>query len=176
MKIIQHEKQISIEDFNSYMDISFIEYCKSCSHYGKKWSCTPLPEYPDLNQFKRVNLYAMQIIFSEFERKTFVDGAEIEFTKRLFKIIKSKEHDRLMSIRAKYPGSMAFASGDCILCEKCTREINMPCIRPLEMLISLDALGINIGKITKEQFGLDLKWNQNGLPEYYFVTSCLFLK
>lgn len=181
-KIEKFYKKISVEDFiKDYVDIDkFLQCCKVCKNYKSRWSCPPYDfdviDYWE--KYKYLNLIGYKINFKdEILNKTYdedkLNNAIEEFFKKYMEFLDK----RTIFLESKYKDSIGLAWGKCYKCEKCTREENKECRYKKDMRYSIESLGGNVDKLTKNLFNLELKWAQKGkLPPYYFTLIGLLTK
>ena len=166
------------EYIKEYVNIEeFIEYCKECECYNKKWSC---PEYrfnvtEYWEKFKYINIIGNKIIFNddvlEIER---TDEELKEFMKQVLEKEKQKLAEILYEIESKYLGSISLSAGSCHLCHVCERIYERPCKYPDKMRYSMESLGANVGKTCSKLLRVELLWaEENKLPKYFVLISCL---
>ena len=87
--------------------------------------------------------------------------------------------EELVSLEKIYPGSNALIPGSCIVCGygNCSRKEGKPCRHPDKMHHSLESLGSDLDKTTKEMFGIEMKWIVNNeLPDYFVQIGGLLIK
>lgn len=149
--------------------------CEACPAYGGKWSCPPyspafsgyaLEEYP----------YAALVLF-------WCDLDQFRYTKteyiriRAANTIMKSRMDRLMRGLEQSAGGVMIANGNCRLCNPCSKKKGEPCKKPERMRFSMEALGLNVGRITADVFGHELLWYKDKkAPRYLSAVACLLLK
>ncbi len=169
-------KNITTDELiNNYYDREKIEnYCKQCENYDKVWSCPPYDfnteEY--VRQFENIYIIGSQIIFD----KTTIESVNTEENIKKYSIEtilkeRKKVFEKLLLLESKFPNSKAINSGNCSICKKCTRVNNKKCINESLIRYSLESLGFDVGKITNEILGIELKWSSETLPEYLTMVS-----
>ena len=144
---------------------------KVCPNYNYKWSCPPCsPSYSDYkNGFPKALLVLFYCNLDQFHYiKT-----EYMKVKASNSILRSRL-DRLMrELEIKYTGKM-LTNGSCRLCKTCNKKNSLPCKKPFEMRYSMEALGLNVDKITQHFFGHRLMWYKDKkAPSYSSAVSCL---
>ncbi|MDD2493731.1 MAG: DUF2284 domain-containing protein [Tissierellia bacterium] len=158
-----------------YYDREKIEnYCKQCENYNKIWSCPPYGFNTEkyVREFENIHIIGTQIIFD----KTTIEEVNTKEKIKKFSIEtilkeRKKIFDKLIILESKFPGSKAINAGNCSICKKCTRINNKKCINENLIRYSLESLGFDVGKITSEVLGIDLKWSSDTLPEYLTMAS-----
>ena len=87
--------------------------------------------------------------------------------------------EELVSLEKIYPGSNALIPGSCIVCGygNCSRKEGKPCRHPDKMHHSLESLGSDLDKTTRDMFGIEMKWIVNNeLPDYFVQIGGLLIK
>ena len=151
------------------------QLCEACPTYGGKWSCPPhspafsvydLEEYP----------YAALVLFScELDQFSYTKTEYIRI-KAANTILKSRM-DRLMRGLEQAVGGVMISNGNCKLCNPCSKKKGEPCKKPERMRFSMEALGLNVGRITADVFGHELLWYKDKkIPRYLSAAACLLMK
>lgn len=171
MKIENISSKISVNEFlEKYVHIEkFLDKCKECNNFNNNWSCPEFDFNPmDLwNVFKNLELIGVKFTFEGEENK--------DWNKHLEKV-KDSFIDTLISLEKKIEGSLALFPGSCEICGRgnCKKIKNLPCIYPEKMRHSIEALGGDVGLITKDLLELKLSWfNENEYPEYLIIVGGL---
>ncbi len=174
--ITMYIKEITIEELNDnfYDKERFQGYCKECGSYDKKYSCPPFSDQVDnlLDNYNYMQLIFAKIDYTDEEIATH-QGKEkaLEYTKETFFPIKIYIHDKLIEMESKLTDTYFSAMGSCALCEECEKVHDRDCKYPERMRVSLEALGYDIVGMLKEYFGIEIKWANDGLPEYYTLLG-----
>ena len=163
------ERYINVEEF--------IQYCKTCKNYNRKWTC---PEY----DFSPID------IWRKYDN-LLVIGRKIMYNRKVRKRTFSEEmlgeiiHESLIKERAsldkiltemeiKTPESLALFAGSCTLCKECTKIYGDPCRHPDKIRYSIESLGGNVALLTEELLDTPLEWANDGkLPEYFTLICGL---
>lgn len=140
-----------------------------CPNYNNKWSCPPFsPSYSHTSkEYSNIILMLLYCDLSQF------DYIKTEYMKikASNSILKSKSEKLARFLEEDMCGVM-ITNGSCKLCKPCNRKKNLNCKRPKEMRYSLEALGLNVGLISKEFFNHELLWYENKLaPKYSSVIT-----
>ena len=157
----------------------YIIYCQECPNYNTVWSCPPLPMNVDeyLKQYQWVNIAGVKINLSS---RIIAEADTPEKLKALgWKIlitIKKDMEEKLRRWEQIIPGSISLSSGGCNLCQDCTRKVGKPCRQPDKMRYSLDAFGFNLSSISQEMLGIQIKWCQDRLPDYFTLIHGLLTR
>lgn len=140
---------------------------KGCINYNNKYSCPPFsPNFKNLIQDKEglfvviflVNL--KEIPSTEYNK---VRIANVVMKSRIEKFMRSIEKD-----------SNFLSTGACRLCKPCQGKKKLPCKHPEKRRYSLESVGINCNKLTKDLFGIKLFWYKNkASPEYTSIVCGL---
>jgi predicted metal-binding protein len=164
-----------------YVDVPrFLECCKMCPNYNKKWSC-PEFNFDQLSywkQFKEIHLLGTKMILDESMRGSEYENPEIN---NYITIMIASEKGRLMQViwdmEKKIPGSRGLFAGDCKLCKSCAKKEGKPCRNPDLMRYSVESIGGNVQAVTEELLGTQIRWVENGIIPPYFTLVCgLLLK
>ena len=173
MKFEEYKASIDIDKYIAqYVNVEeFLECCKQCDGYSKKWSC---PEF-DFNpidywkKFSTLEIYGRKIYLNEEESKDWrkvLDDIKIEMAYELFD--KEKEIE----------GSVSLSAGSCSFCPEgqCTRPLGEPCIYPEKLRYSIEALGGNVGLTTEKLLGIKILWMTEGkMPEYFVLIGGMLI-
>ncbi len=174
MKIETYTNTIDIETYiRDYVDVEeFLEYCKACSAYNKKWSC-PEFDFDPLDywrKFSTLKVIGKKIYLKEDENVT--RGNVFDYLDE----IKLALTDELYEAEKKIPRSVALSAGSCHYCGKdnCEKKYGRPCKYPDKLRYSIEALGGNVGLTTRKLLGINLCWiEDDALPEYYVLVGGL---
>ena len=131
--------------------------CKGCRRHGMTLACPPYsPEYGKLTaQAHHAEVTCIRFPTSYFEGSAPQDRyrAASLTARRVLKGI-------LLDHRQK--GAEVAGSGGCHICDECVvHQGKTECILPEEMTYGLSALGINVGRLVKTCFDMDLEWNNS---------------
>ncbi len=118
--------------------------CRSCPMYGKRPSCPPhVPDWGEAREwvehFRRALLIKFEINMEDFEGE-----------KRKVLLYLLKREEELFKEGHMY--AMALFPGNCNLCDDCPFERGEPCRMPTRVRPSIDAIGIEIGRLVKIDF------------------------
>lgn len=167
-------RNLSVEEYISeYRNAEvFAGYCMECPNYGKSWGCPPFDFDIEerLRQYDNVLLVVTQIYPSD-------SGLPINASRELIRPERIRLERRLLELESQYKGLSAAYVGSCLYCPEgtCTRPYGKMCRHPECVRPSLEGYGFDIGKTTKELFGLELCWGGNGkIPEYLLLVCALF--
>lgn len=187
--------EIDIEKYiEDYVNIDeFLEGCKECINYGKKWSCPPYDfnvlEY--WKQFNKILIIGNKITFNEDLIKKEYDAEKLK--KIMYETLSIENNNmakKLYELEKKFEGSVSLSAGSCTLCgngmmdnNNCTRiyckegSAKENCLHFDKMRYSLESLGANVGKTCSKLLGVKLEWvEENKLPTYYVLVSALLKK
>ncbi len=150
----------------------FIEFCKQCGNYGRRYGCPPFDDDPLtlIENYDRVRVLGVKI--------TPVDKSlPLEAANDLMKPVTMELNEELLEMEKTLGGYSFGFVGTCPYCEgaACARVIGEPCRHPDKVRPSLEAIGFDMGKTAKELLGLDIKWSRGELiPEYLTLVCGLF--
>lgn len=118
-----------IEDFVNVSE--FLELCKACPNYGRKWSCPPYDFEPVdyWKRFKTLRLLGSRIELSSDEKATAEQRTAL--AKRAMREEKARITEELFELEEQIPGSVSLSAGSCAFCgdegcdkaECCTRSL-----------------------------------------------------
>lgn len=153
----------------------FLECCKECPSYGKRWSCPPYDFSISAlwGKFSTILLYEEKIPISvEFQKKTYEQEELNEICRTLLAPVKRQMTDDLLALEQRYSESLALFPGTCELCERCSKEIGEPCVHPDMIRPSIESLGGNVAQVVRLYFDDTILWAKDGhLPEYFILLG-----
>ena len=158
---------------------NFMNYCRECPHYGRLWSCPPLPFDADafLAPYPWANLLCVQIHLDEETIRAADTAEKIKETGwEIVSQAKRETEEKMRVLEAMVPGSVSLSSGGCGLCEGCARKEGLPCRKPEEMCYSMDAFGLDLTAVTKDIFHIEILWCRDSLPKYFTLIHALLTK
>lgn len=154
----------------------FSDMCRSgCKNFNGKYCCPP--NSPDFLSCIRGYGSLLVLMFmidlnqlSEYGYKDYhrlrIGNAVIK--PRIEKVMRSLERDI---------GGRFLGTGACRLCKPCRRKIGEPCKYPDKMRFSLESVGVDCDKLTRELFNIPLLWYKDRkAPEYTAVMCALPIK
>lgn len=162
------------EYIRQFRDVGRFEgYCRTCTRYGTCWACPPFDFNTDklLAEYGNILLFAVKVDVPSglTDSAALLDSVRVAMDRRL--LVKEAE----LSGRAFFAGTCRLCgtgAGDYGKDGGCTRKAGLPRRHPEMVRPSLESFGFDIGKTTKELFGLELKWgNEGSLPEYYVLVG-----
>lgn len=172
MKIDTFEQTISVADYlEGYVNVEeFLECCRACGNYDRKWSCPSYDFDPVEDYWKKYdNLYIIG-------KKMILEEDEKENWETLMKQVKQQLTEELYAEEAKRPGSVSLSAGSCNICgeDNCSKKTGTPCRYPDKMRYSIEALGGNVGLTASRLLGIQLQWITEGqVPDYFVLVGGL---
>ena len=172
MKIETYEKTVSVPEYiEGYVNVEeFLECCKVCGNYERKWSCPPYdfePVKDYWSKFEHFYVVGKKMILREEEKEHWED---------LMKQVKQELTETLFQEEAKHPGSRSLSAGSCHICGEgnCSKPLGEPCRYPEKMRYSIESLGGNVGLTASKLLGVELQWIEEGkLPDYFVLVGGL---
>ena len=188
--------EISVKEYiEDYVNVEeFLECCKKCGNYRKKWSCPPYDfDVMDYwRQYESLYLLGCKIFFGESVRAKSYEKEQLnEIIGAALSTEKQRLTEELYQMEKENPGSISLSAGSCSICGggmmetgACTRN---SCENPEgsakdycrcfdKMRYSIESIGGNVGKTCSDLLGVKLEWVEEGkLPEH-FVLVCGLLK
>ena len=150
--------------------VYFLELCKKCRNYNKKYACPPKSaDFGSICNKEGLFIICFKCGLSQI-RTT-------EFNKiRIANSVMKSRIDKLMRRLEERFCTKFLSSGSCRLCKICNLQKNLPCKYPQKMRFSLEATGIDVDFITRKLFNLPLLWydsKNHKAPEYTCVVAGL---
>lgn len=169
MKIETFENTIKVDEYiEKYVNVAeFLEYCKECGNYGKKWSC-PEYDFDPLDYWKKydeLHVVGKKMILEEDEKEQY-ENLILQLQDDMTKEFYAEEE--------KQPGSISLCAGSCRICgeNNCSKKIGEPCRYPDKMRYSIESLGGNVGLTASRLLGIELEWIEEGkLPNYFVLVG-----
>lgn len=172
MRIETFEKTIDVPSYiEGYVNVEeFLEYCKACGSYDRKWSCpsydfNPVEDY--WKKFEHLYVVGKKMILAEEEKDNW---------ENLMKEVKEQLSEQLYAEEEKHPGSKSLSAGSCHICgeDNCSRLLGEPCRFPEKMRYSVESLGGNVGLTASKLLGIELQWIEEGkIPDYFVLVGGL---
>lgn len=172
MKIETYEKEIKVADYiEGYVCVEeFLEMCKACENFERKWSCPsydfdPVEDY--WKKFETLKIVGKKMVFEEDEKEnwqTRVGEVQDDLTAELF----AREQE--------LPGSQSLSAGSCRICglDNCARKNGETCRFPDKLRYSIESLGGNVGLTCTKLLGVRLQWVEEGkVPDYFVLIGGL---
>ena len=166
----------------NYVNVEhFIEFCKNCGEYNKNWSCPEHDFDPKTiwSKYNKFHIVAIKIVFDDvLADKEFTPEEISKILKDSIELERTQLEKRMRDLEHALPESMALSAGSCNLCGKndCKKISGKPCCHPKQMRYSIESLGGNVSEITKDFWGIDIKWIEDGkLPEYFTLVCGLLM-
>jgi len=156
------------EILKNYFQDSVRIACTKCKRYGISAACPPylksIEYYRKLLSSKQVGLLV-------------INRYEITDLKKWKKLGRDSSEDlRLELIRIKTfiktfnTASIIFGAGSCKACKVCT----IPCSNPIEAIIPIEGLGINVIRLVKAVAGIQIKFPVEKQGYFYRVGMVLY--
>lgn len=149
----------------------FTELCKSgCRNYNQKYSCPPLsPSF--LTCFGKYPEFL--VVMLKIDLSQLSNYKEYHQLRVGNAVIKPRLERIMRSLEAKFGGKY-LSTGACRLCKPCQKKIGKPCKHPDKMRFSLESLGVDCDKLSKDVFNLPLLWYQNHKAPAYTAVICAY--
>lgn len=172
MKIETYEKTIGVPAYiEGYVNVEeFLECCKVCGNYNRKWSCPSYDFDPVEDYWKKFsNFYVVgkKMILAEEEKENW---------ENLMEEVKGQLTEELFEKEKQYPGSRSLSAGSCHICgtDNCSKVAGEPCRFPDKMRYSVESLGGNVGLTASRLLGIELQWIEEGqVPDYFTLVGGL---
>lgn len=168
--ILRTEATIGVADYiATYHDPErVLGYCRQCPNFGQVWCCPPfdfeVKAY--LSGYTTARIFATKIELPH--RPCDIDTPAL--ATRALDAAWAIELPRLYELESSTPGSRIF-TGRCRLCRpaSCTRAQGQPCRHSHKMRHSLEALGFDLERTSRELLGITLQWGAEGKPPPYLT-------
>ncbi|WP_461866879.1 DUF2284 domain-containing protein [Thermococcus sp.] len=118
--------------------------CRSCPMYGRRPSCPPYaPDWREAREWVRHFKKALIVKFG-------INMERFENEKREALLYLLKREEEFFKRGKMY--AMALFPGSCNLCDDCPFERGEPCKMPTKVRPSIDAIGIELGRLVDIDF------------------------
>lgn len=167
---------ILTQELKQYEDMTYFnDLCKSgCVNYNNKWSCPPYS--PTYSLYSRN--YKHCLLLLQFCDLSKFDYVKTDYMKvRASNSILKSQCDKLSRFLEYELAGKMMSSGSCRLCKPCSKKVSRDaCKNPLKMRYSLEALGLNVEKISQDFFDHKLLWYKNKEKPLYssVITGVLY--
>lgn len=145
--------------------------CEVFEKYGKNLACPPhSPTFLEyLGEVKTAKVICLRLPLEYFNHPI-----PEEKYRACFRKARSLLVDELLGYRNH--GYAVAGAGPCLACEECAAEgNNKKCKKPTEKIYSLESLGVNIIKLGKTCFNIDLEWSgQENLADFVCAFGAVF--
>ena len=121
----------------------------ACGHYGKNWACPPAVQPIDALREELEAFDTLLIMYKAYELE---DSMDWEGMMRAAKDFQKKLRGLKKKIKKAAPNTpfLILGAGACRLCSPCTYPSGEPCNYPEEAIVSLEAYGIDVMKLMKD--------------------------
>lgn len=154
----------------------FLEMCKSgCRNYNQKYSCPPLsPSFKLVTKDKPYLFVLMlKIDLSQLSNFNYAEYHKLRIGNAVIK----PRIEKIMRLLEKEFNTKYISTGTCRLCKPCQKKLQKPCKHPDKMRFSLESLGVDCNKLSKDVFNIPLLWFANKTcPKYTAVVCALPFK
>jgi len=160
-------------DFINKKDVLVKKDCFSkmclngCKNYKKKYSCPPfVPDFKNLIK-EHEGLFIVLFLCKLNPIKS------TEYNKiRIANVVLKSRIIKLMRFLEEKFNTTFLSTGSCNLCKPCKLKLNLPCKHPKKRRYSLEAIGIDCNKISKDLFNIKLLWYKNKKAPRYTCVLC----
>ena len=150
----------------------FLQFCRECGNYGRRYGCPPFEYDPLLviAPYQKVRIIGVKIVPN-------AGGLPLSEANMLMTPVVRKLNEELLALE-KSLGGMAFGfAGSCPYCGEvlCARIDGKPCRHPDKVRPSLEAFGFDVSKTASDLLGLEIKWSHDDrIPEYLILVGGVF--
>lgn len=171
-------KRMSVSQLTKYLaQKECNESCKFCPEYDNRWCCpSGMPDaYEYISPYSDVFVIAIKVCYSKELRDRIHTAEDMQKVREnIYDKIQLQTQLILLELERKYPGSLSIST--CMLCKTCARRENKPCMHPKEMRYSMTAVGFRFAELLEKEFGIQLLWSAEHLPEYQMMVAALLWK
>lgn len=164
-------RSIAVADYIAqYRDAErFAACCRGCGNYNRSWCCPPFDFDVEQRLRKYENLLLVATVITPTQKEL-----PISESRALIRPERIRLDKQLLLLEKKHNALSASYVGSCLYCPEgsCTRPLGGECRHPELVRPSLEAYGFDIGRTTKELFGLELQWGRDGLMPERFILVC----
>ena len=173
MKTEKMFANIKVADYVAkYVDVDkFKAKCEECDNHKKKCSCPPFDFDPIklCNSFDKMTVYGLKVTLDKDDEDD-VCGT--------LKKAKKQLDDYLLELELELTGAYSLSAGSCELCgdEPCTRSSDEPCRKPERMRYSIEAIGGDVSRTSKDLLKTEILWGDGeNIPEYYMLVGAILI-
>lgn len=181
-KIKLHVKKIAVAELltcSYYRAKEIRTACSACPYYNKVWSCPPSsPVARDLLFGKRSGfLVATQVYYEQYliNATQKLNEKQRDILRRMtYGKVKRILNTTCLALEKEFEGGVSVAAGVCENCEVCAKQEDKACRFSQKMRYSFSGLGIDLVKLSKNYFDIDILWGENSFPEYEVLLAGIF--
>lgn len=138
----------------------FMACCRQCPNFEATWACPPL-SFDAEARMGRYRFITLLIAQSKVDAQLAVGRRDWEPTegRTQLRLLRQKvlELERLVGGMALMP------LGRCDICaQPCTRPQGLPCRHPELMRPAPEAVGLDVGGLTRDMAGIAIEWGKGG--------------
>lgn len=137
----------------NYMNFDyFTNLCKTgCNYYNKSYTCPPnSPTFTDYT--KNYNFSLIILMYTEINEENSI--------KDIHKDLRCILSEILIPLEKNLNGLLT-DGGRCLYCNECSYIYNLPCKYPDKIRFSMEAMGIDLDKMSKEILNHTISWNKD---------------
>lgn len=150
-----------------YNPEKLLPLCVACANYGKNYACPPT------GMDMKARLLAFNYAHVLMDKVKLDGNMDKSAVIAAFTTAKERFNAILREYEALNIGSIALAPGSCMLCEKCSRASGNPCRHPDKMRVSMEAYSLEISRLAKDLFAIDIQWYVDKQPEYLTLIGAI---
>ncbi len=149
----------------------FMECCRRCPNFGATWACPPL-RYDTgdlLGKYSFITLLIARISRME------TSHISIAQTFDICNPIRNNLRQLVLELESQTDGMALMPAGRCDLCaQRCTRPRGLPCRHPDMVRPAPEALGLDVGGLTRDMAGIEIEWGRDGeMPATITLVAAL---
>ena len=151
------------------LNIPVEQLCGACPNYGRRWACPPLSPADCITHYSTIEVWVVQITPAQ-------PDLPLSEAHTIINAQRAVVEPLMLAREAELHGRAALFTGLCPHCphQQCARIAGEPCRHPELVRPSLEALGFNLGEVTRELFNIDMLWGRHGrLPQYLTLVGAV---
>ena len=136
----------------NYMDFDyFTGLCKNgCSNYNSNHTCPPnSPKFIDYTKDYEYSLIVL--MYTEMNKYDSIENVH--------KLLRKVLSELLIPLEKEFNGLLT-EGGRCLYCKECTYIKNLPCRYPTKMRFSMESMGIDLNRVSKDILNHTIRWNK----------------
>lgn len=156
-------KAVTAKDVTLSEEVRNLCAQNKCGQYGRNWTCPPAVKSVDEFREEIASFDTVLILYRVYDVESSFDWQGMMTAGKDFK-------GRLLALKKEIAAAgdvdfVLLGAGGCHVCERCTYPDNEPCRRPEEAVIPVEACGIDVMALMKD----------NGLKYYHGQNTVTYI-